>query len=141
MRILAGFTLPRAVKSFFGPSRILRNTWAAGNVVKLRSRLEALHERWDRSPRCRARHATQPRTGARVSPSLVPMLGARTQLGRTFLEEEDQPGRDNVVLLNDKLWRSRFASDRNIVGRKILLDGQPYEVVGVLSPGFHFPRL
>jgi predicted permease len=80
-------------------------------------------------------------TGARVSPSLFPMLGARTQLGRTFLEEEDQPGRDNVVLLNDKLWRSRFASDRNIVGRKILLDGQPYEVVGVLSPGFHFPRL
>ena len=69
------------------------------------------------------------------------MLGARTQLGRTFLEEEDQPGRDNVVLLTDKLWRSRFASDRNIVGRKILLDAQPYEVVGVLSPGFHFPRL
>ena len=80
-------------------------------------------------------------TGARVSPSLFPMLGARTQLGRTFLEEEDQPGRDNVVLLTDKLWRSRFASDRNIVGRKILLDGQPYEVVGVLSPSFHFPRL
>lgn len=80
-------------------------------------------------------------TGARVSPSLFPMLGARPQLGRTFLEEEDQPGRDNVVLLNDKLWRSRFAADRNIVGRKILLDGQPYEVVGVLSPGFHFPRL
>lgn len=80
-------------------------------------------------------------TGARVSPILFPMLGARTQLGRTFLEEEDQPGRDNVVLLTDKLWRSRFAGDRNIVGRKILLDGQPYEVVGVLSPSFHFPRL
>ena len=79
--------------------------------------------------------------GARVSPRLFPMLGARTQLGRTFLEEEDQPGRDNVVLLTDKLWRSRFAGDRNIVGRKILLDGQPYEVVGVLSPSFHFPRL
>jgi len=79
--------------------------------------------------------------GARVSPALFPMLGARTQLGRTFLEEEDQPGRDKVVLLTDKLWRSRFASDRNIVGRKILLDGHPFEVVGVLSPSFHFPRL
>jgi predicted permease len=79
--------------------------------------------------------------GARVSPGLFPMLGARTQLGRTFLEEEDQPGRDNVVLLSDKLWRNRFASDRNVVGRKILLDGLPYEVVGVLSPSFHFPRL
>ena len=79
--------------------------------------------------------------GARVSPMLFPMLGARTQLGRTFLEEEDQPGRDNVVLLSDKLWKRRFASDRNIIGRKILLDGLPYEVVGVLSPSFHFPRL
>ncbi len=79
--------------------------------------------------------------GARVSPALFPMLGARTQLGRAFLEEEDQPGRDNVVLLTDKLWRSRFAADRNIVGRKILLDAQPFEVVGVLSPSFHFPRL
>jgi predicted permease len=79
--------------------------------------------------------------GARVTPSLFPMLGAQTQLGRTFLQEEDQPGRDNVVLLSDKLWRRRFASDRNIVGHKILLDGLPYEVVGVLSPSFHFPRL
>lgn len=79
--------------------------------------------------------------GARVSPALFPMLGARTQLGRTFLEEEDQPGRDNVVLLTDKLWRSRFAADPNIVGRKILLDAHPFEVVGVLAPSFHFPRL
>jgi putative ABC transport system permease protein len=78
---------------------------------------------------------------ARVSPSLFPMLGARTQLGRTFLEEEDQPGRDDVVVLSDKLWRRRFASDPNVVGRKILLDGRPYEIVGVLSPLFHFPKL
>lgn len=79
--------------------------------------------------------------GARVSPALFPMLGARTQLGRTFLEEEDQPGRDNVVLLTDQLWRRRFASDPNIVGRKIQFDGRPYEVIGVLSPSFHFPKL
>lgn len=80
-------------------------------------------------------------TAARVSPSLFPMLGARTQLGRTFLEEEDQPGRDNVVVLSNQLWRRRFAADPNIVGRTILLDGHPYEVVGVLSSTFHFPKL
>lgn len=80
-------------------------------------------------------------SGARVSPALFPMLRARTQLGRTFLEEEDQPGRDNVVVLSDQLWRRRFASDGNIVGRKVQLDGRPYEVVGVLSPSFHFPKL
>jgi predicted permease len=78
---------------------------------------------------------------ARVSPDLFPMLGARTQFGRTFLEEEDQPGRDNVTVLSNKLWRRRFASDPNVLGRKILLDGRPYEIVGVLSPHFHFPKL
>jgi predicted permease len=78
---------------------------------------------------------------ARVSPSLFPMLGARTQLGRTFLEEEDQPGRDHIVVLSDGLWKRRFASDPNVIGRKIVLDGHPYQIVGVLEPGFHFPKL
>jgi predicted permease len=78
---------------------------------------------------------------ARVSPSLFPMLGARMQVGRAFLEEEDQPGRDDVVILTHSLWQRRFSSDPNIVGRKIALDGHPYEVTGVLSSDFHFPKL
>ena len=78
---------------------------------------------------------------ARVSASLFPMLGARTQLGRTFLEDEDQPGRDNVVVLSNELWRRRFASDPAVIGRKVVLDGRPYEIVGVLSSSFHFPKL
>ena len=78
---------------------------------------------------------------ARVSPSLFPMLGAQAQLGRTFLEEEDHPGRDQVVILNHELWTRRFAADPNVIGRKIILDGHPYEIVGVLQRGFHFPKL
>ncbi|HXY10329.1 MAG TPA: ABC transporter permease [Terriglobales bacterium] len=78
---------------------------------------------------------------ARVSPDLFPLLGARTQLGRTFLEEEDQPGRDDVVVLSNAFWKRRFASDPSVLGRKVLLDGHPYEIVGVLSPLFHFPKL
>jgi len=78
---------------------------------------------------------------ARVSPNVFPMLAGRTQLGRAFLEEEDQPGRDDVVVLSNELWRRRFASDPNILGRKIQLEGRPYEVIGVLSAQFHFPKL
>ncbi len=78
---------------------------------------------------------------ARVSASLFPMLGVQAQLGRTFLEEEDRPGHDQVVILNDELWKRRFAADPNVVGRKITLDGHSYEIVGVLQRGFHFPRL
>jgi len=78
---------------------------------------------------------------ARVSSSLFPMLGIQAQLGRTFLEEEDRPGHDHVVVLNHELWARRFASDAHVIGRKIMLDGHPYEVVGVLPAGFHFPKL
>ena len=80
-------------------------------------------------------------TAARVTPSLFPMLGARTELGRTFRDDEDMPGRDNVVVLSDSIWRRSFGADRSILGREIQLDGKPYEVVGVLAPGFHFPKL
>ncbi|HTA68803.1 MAG TPA: ABC transporter permease [Bryobacteraceae bacterium] len=78
---------------------------------------------------------------ARVSPSLFPMLGVQARLGRTFLNEEDQAGRDRVVVLNEELWKRRFAADPNVIGRKILLNGNPYEVVGVLPASFHFPKL
>ncbi|HEX4769361.1 MAG TPA: ABC transporter permease [Bryobacteraceae bacterium] len=79
--------------------------------------------------------------GARVSPDLFPMLRAQIQLGRTLLPEEDQPGRDHVVVLSNELWKRRFASNPRIVGQKLVLDGQPYEVVGVLSANFHFPKI
>ena len=78
---------------------------------------------------------------ARVSPALFPMLGIQAQLGRTFLEEEDRPGHDHVVVLSHELWTRRFASDPHAIGRKITLDGNPYEIVGVLPAGFHFPKL
>lgn len=78
---------------------------------------------------------------ARVSPSLFPMLGVHAQLGRTFLEEEDQPGRDLIVVLSDDLWRSRFARDPQIVGRTIALDGEPHTIIGVLSADFALPKL
>jgi putative ABC transport system permease protein len=78
---------------------------------------------------------------ARASAELFPMLGIRPQLGRAFLPEEDQPGRDRVVLLNDELWRQRFDANPAIVGSRIVLNGDPYEVIGVLPPDFHFPKL
>jgi predicted permease len=78
---------------------------------------------------------------ARVSPGLFPMLGIQARLGRIFLHEEDQAGRDRVVVLNESLWRRRFAADPNVIGRKIILNGNPYEIIGVLPASFHFPKL
>jgi predicted permease len=79
--------------------------------------------------------------GARVSPSLFPMLGVKAQLGRTFLAEEDRPGHDRVVVVDHSFWVGELGADPHAVGRRLLLDGTPYEIVGVLPPDFTFPKL
>ncbi len=79
--------------------------------------------------------------GARVSASLLGVLRVQPQIGRGFLEEEDQPGRSDVVLISDALWRRRFGADPALVGRTIALDGKPHVVAGVLPPSFRYPRI
>ncbi len=78
-------------------------------------------------------------TGGSASLGLFTALGVYPQAGRDFIPSDFRPGGDHVVLLSDALWRSRFASARDIVGRAITIDGQPHAVVGVMPPGFGFP--
>jgi putative ABC transport system permease protein len=77
--------------------------------------------------------------GEAVSAGLFSVLGVDAALGRTFTDEEDQPGGPKVVVLGHGLWTDRFGSDRAIVGRKMLLDDTPYTIVGVMPRGFAFP--
>ncbi len=77
--------------------------------------------------------------GARVSASFFPLLGISAAQGRTFVEEEDQAAGVRVAVLTHELWQRRFGGDAGAVGQMLTLDGQPYEVVGVLPPGFKFP--
>jgi putative ABC transport system permease protein len=72
-----------------------------------------------------------------LSPGRLGMLGEPMLLGRDFLPEEGQPGRDHVVILTHKLWVRRFGADPQIVGQTIRLDRQPYTVVGVLMAGLN----
>jgi hypothetical protein len=57
-------------------------------------------------------------------------------VGRTFIAEEDRPGGPRVAALSHGLWRRRFGSDPLVVGRSIVLGGEPHEVVGVLAESF-----
>src|SRR5690348_2764111 len=79
--------------------------------------------------------ATQLNT-ARVSTNLLDVLGVRPALGRTFSDDESTPGRETVAILSHALWAERFGSDPGVIGRNIVLDGTPYNVVGVLPAGF-----
>ncbi|MEO7143566.1 MAG: ABC transporter permease [Bryobacteraceae bacterium] len=73
-----------------------------------------------------------------LSPRFFSILGARAELGRAFRSEEDQPAHANVVLLSDRLWRSRFRADPAILGQTILLDAAPRTVIGVMPATFDF---
>jgi len=73
--------------------------------------------------------------GALVSAHYFDIFGVVPAMGRTFLPEDDQPGNDRVVLLSHVLWESRFGSDPAMLGRNILLNGQPHTVIGVLQKG------
>jgi len=78
-------------------------------------------------------------SGSSVSSNWFSVLGVRPELGRTFRDGEDQPGKSNLVILSHSLWQRRFGADPNIVGHSITLDGQPHEVVGVMPPEFRWP--
>ena len=66
-------------------------------------------------------------------------LGIHPALGRIFTAEEEQAGRDGEVLLSYITWRQRFGGDPNILGRKLILDGNPRVVIGVMPDGFQYP--
>ena len=79
--------------------------------------------------------------GALVSGNFFAALGSAPILGRTILSEDDQPGGDNsVVVLSYALWQSRFGSDANILGQELIVNAQPFKVIGVMRPGFDFPE-
>jgi len=70
-----------------------------------------------------------------TTPGFNDMVGTPFFLGRDFLPEEGQVGRDRVVIMTHRLWMERFGSDRDIIGKPVRLNGERYTVVGVLAAG------
>lgn len=77
--------------------------------------------------------------GALVSPAFFSVLGVSPALGRGFLPEEEIPGNAHVAVLSHELWQGRFGGDPAIIGKSLILNGEPYLVVGVQPPGFRGP--
>lgn len=78
-------------------------------------------------------------TGARADADFFDVLGVRPAAGRVFTRDEEEPGRDRVVILSDQLWRDRFGAATDVIGRTITLDGLPQTVIGIMPRGFGFP--
>ncbi|HEV2424592.1 MAG TPA: ABC transporter permease [Terriglobia bacterium] len=78
--------------------------------------------------------------GAAVSPAFFRILGAQALLGRTFVDEEAQPGHDHEAILSYGLWQRGFGGNRTVIGSTIQVDAVPYTVVGVMPAGFDYPQ-
>lgn len=79
--------------------------------------------------------------GARVSADFFPLLGVKPAFGRNFGLEEEQVGRDHVVILSHSLWQSRFGGNPNIIGQLLTIDGEPFTIIGILPANFRFTRV
>jgi putative ABC transport system permease protein len=76
--------------------------------------------------------------GVRATAGFFDVWGVAPALGRVFTAAEDEPGRDQVVVLSHRFWTRQFAADRGVLGRSITLDGRPYNVIGVMPASFDF---
>lgn len=76
---------------------------------------------------------------APVAPGFLSILRVQPILGRGFTPDDDRPGQGHVVLLGYALWRERYGADASAVGQKIVLDGAPYTILGVMPRTFQFP--
>jgi predicted permease len=108
--------------------------WSAGSHT-----LEGWTAAHPWSPSLTGRDRPDQLSGLKASPNLFELLEARPMLGRTFGASDGGPGHDAVVVLSYELWRARLGADRAIIGKPLVLDGKPFEVVGVMPPGFRFP--
>jgi predicted permease len=73
-----------------------------------------------------------------VTYGLLPTLGVRPMLGRSFTQAEDAPGSPDTVMLTYGYWRRKFGGDRSVIGKTITVDGKLREIIGVLPQSFHF---
>ncbi len=77
--------------------------------------------------------------GFQVTPGYFEALETQPILGRAFLPEEGEPGKDHVAVLSYALWRDHFGADPSVIGKQVLLNEISYNVVGVMGPDFNFP--
>ena len=75
-----------------------------------------------------------------VTEGFFEILGTPPLLGRTFAREEFVAGRDRVLVLGYGIWTREFGADPGVVGRSVVMDKEPFTIVGVMPPGFEFPR-
>ena len=117
-----------------------RNQLSATDVADFRSQTSTLEEispymGWN--PIMSGESEAERIPAIQVGDGFFKVLRGTPMLGRIFTPEEQEPGKDFVIVLGHQLWQRRFNSDFNIVGKSVLLNSRSYTIVGVMGPDFH----
>jgi predicted permease len=126
---------PDRVLLAFSMFRGNRGSWSVGNFDYFRQRLTSVEDfAADTGVSMNLADAGEPERifGGRVTWNYFRLFGIPPAYGRTFHADEDQPGRNKVVILSHRLWQRRFGADPAMVGRSIRLNNEPHDVVGIM---------
>ncbi len=121
---------------------ISRGSLSPGNVIALREQAQTLQEvvvMRNRDYTLTGDGPPERHTSYGVSAAFFDALGVQSQLGRGFRPGEDEEGNAQVVVLRHAFWQTRFGGDPKIIGKRIMLDDKPFEVIGVAPKDFEFP--
>jgi putative ABC transport system permease protein len=77
--------------------------------------------------------------GFRVTTGFFEALSVQPALGRSFVRDDETFGRHQVAIISDVLWKRRFDANPSVIGRAVILDGEPHQIIGVMPPRFAFP--
>ena len=128
---------PDRVLLAFSKWRGNRGAWSVGNFDYFRQRVTSVEDfAADVGANMNLSDNGEPERifGSRTTWNYFRLFGIPPAYGRTFAPEEDQPGRNKVVILSDRLWRRRFGADPSIVGRSIRINQEPHDVIGIMPP-------
>ncbi|HEY9228790.1 MAG TPA: ABC transporter permease [Gemmatimonadaceae bacterium] len=78
-------------------------------------------------------------TATWVTSSTIPLLQVTPTLGRSFRDDEDRPNSEMVAIISESVWRSRFQGARDVIGKKLIVNSVPREIIGVMPDRFSFP--
>ena len=120
------------------PTTTTSNSTTTRNFVEFKARsrsFEALSAESGSTATVEVNGSPTRLNGRYVSADHFAVFGIEPLLGRGFVPEEDQPGADRVVILSHAAWQRHFGGDPGVLGRMLLLDNDPHEVIGVLPPG------
>jgi predicted permease len=130
-----------STKAAMFPGFSLGNSWPAFQLIRSQaSSLEecSIYSQSDKTMTGLA--APEQISATAVSDGFFEEVGAKVQQGRLFTRADESPGQTSVAVLSNAFWRTHFGSDPSVIGRTLVLDKQPYTVVGVASRKFDFPE-